>query len=334
MLKTLVISGYGVTVGYSKGCLVVREGNGRGGYKVPLADLDQVIITTSGVKITSKAIRAMIDYGVDLVVLDSRGYPAARLYPPYISRTVDTRRKQYLAYNDLNQARNIVVEIAYCKIRNQLEYLRRIYSRTRIEEFREAVVKMKEYLNELLSLSISSLKELRRKVILVESKAAHTYWSHIALITPSELEFPGRNQDSDDLVNVLLNYSYSIIYSVCWKAIALAGLDPYAGFLHIDRSGKPVLVFDFIEMFRVVAVDHVIVSLINSGWRTRINNGLLPPEARSHVCKLILENLKRRYKCIYWDEKLELIQWIKRTAYNLADSIRNNSKFKGFIVRW
>jgi len=334
MLKSIVISGYGVTVGYSKGCLTIREGKGGSNYKVSLADLDQVIIATSGVKITSKAIRALIDYGVDLVVLDSRGYPIARLYPPYISRTVDTRRKQYLLYYDLDYARKIIIEIAYCKIRNQLEYLRKLYSRLRIDELREAVTSIKEYLSELLSINANSLKELRRKVIQVEAKAAHTYWSNIALILPEDVGFPGRNHDSSDLVNILLNYSYSILYSTCWKAITLAGLDPYAGFLHVDRSGKPVLVFDFIEMFRVVAVDHVIIGLVTSGWRTRIDNGLLSPEARSYICKLILENLKKKYKCVYWDDRLELIQWIKRTAYNLADSIRSRSKFKGFIVRW
>ena len=41
------------------------------------------------------------------------------------------------------------------------------------------------------------------------------------------------------------------------RALVLAGLDPYAGFIHVDRPGKPSLALDLIEEFRQAAVDRV-----------------------------------------------------------------------------
>jgi len=44
-------------------------------------------------------------------------------------------------------------------------------------------------------------------------------------------------------------------------ALSVAGLEPYAGFLHTDRSGRPSLVFDLIEEFRQPVVDRLVVRL-------------------------------------------------------------------------
>ncbi len=43
------------------------------------------------------------------------------------------------------------------------------------------------------------------------------------------------------------------------KACILAGLDPCLGFLHTDNYGKPSLVFDLIEPFRILAERAVVL---------------------------------------------------------------------------
>ena len=48
-----------------------------------------------------------------------------------------------------------------------------------------------------------------------------------------------------------------------WRAIVLAGLDTYAGFIHADRPGKPSLVLDLIEEFRQPAIDRTIFAMLN-----------------------------------------------------------------------
>ncbi|MGI6604033.1 MAG: CRISPR-associated endonuclease Cas1 [bacterium] len=55
--------------------------------------------------------------------------------------------------------------------------------------------------------------------------------------------------------NACLNYGYGILYQQCETALILAGLDIFAGFLHVDRPGKTSLVYDFMEEFRQPVVD-------------------------------------------------------------------------------
>lgn len=43
----------------------------------------------------------------------------------------------------------------------------------------------------------------------------------------------------------------------------IVGFDPYIGFLHTDKYGKPSLPLDLVEEFRPVIVDSLVISLIN-----------------------------------------------------------------------
>jgi len=97
----------------------------------------------------------------------------------------------------------------------------------------------------------------------------------------------------------------------------LAGLDPYAGFLHVDRSGKPVLAFDFVEMFRFAA-DLSLLYLLKKGWRPRIQGGLLDYES----CRKIVE------------APITLRQAMKKAALALASYLRGDGVFEGFVYRW
>jgi CRISPR-associated protein Cas1 len=64
----------------------------------------------------------------------------------------------------------------------------------------------------------------------------------------TELDWPGRQtQGATDPLNAALNYCYGVLYAQVERALVLAGLDPYGGFLHVDRPGKPSLTLDLIE---------------------------------------------------------------------------------------
>jgi len=106
--------------------------------------------------------------------------------------------------------------------------------------------------------------------------------------------FPGRDRSSGDPFNSSLNYGYGILYSLAWRSLVLAGLDPYAGFLHVDRSGKPVLAFDYVEMFRVHVVDKPLLAEFRRGYRPRVSDGRLEPRDRRKIASLIVSTLSRR----------------------------------------
>lgn len=329
-MKTLIISDYGIKISYRKGLLVIKNKNEK--KEVSLVDLEQLVIATSGVSITSKAVRALIYHGIDLVFLDHRGLPVGRVYPPFINRTVDTRRKQYQAYLDPDKSSYIAKAVVTAKILNQAGLLKRYARNTGDKELRDASYSIQSLIASLEDLE-GPVEEIRRDILSIEARASRIYWAYVSKLVPEDLGFEHRDQDSIDPFNVMLNYGYGILYSEAWKALVLAGLDPYAGFIHVDRSGKPTLVFDYVEMFRCSVVDYVLLRMVRRGWRPGIENGFLDYKSRGELAKNILSSMERRVHCE--GESMTLKQAIKRYAFKLASFIRGDLKrYRGFVEDW
>ena len=66
-----------------------------------------------------------------------------------------------------------------------------------------------------------------------------------------------------DRVNCMLSFIYTIIMHDVRSALETVGLDPYVGYLHRDRSGRPGLALDLMEEFRPFLGDRLVLSLIN-----------------------------------------------------------------------
>jgi len=328
--KTVVISDYGVRIRFRRGVFIVEHRGGR--EELNPLEVEQVVVATGGVWLSSKVVRKMIEYGVDLVFLDSKGRPIGRVYPPFINKTVETRREQYASIHD-HRGVHVVREIVYAKIANQAGLLKRYYHNTRIPELKKAYEDMQAVLKQVYEVE-GSLDELRDKLRLLEARAAQIYWPHYAMLLPRELGFESRDQDGEDPVNMSLNYGYGVLYSECWKALVLAGLDPYAGYMHVDRSGKPTLVFDFIEQFRFT-VDYTLLKLFRYGWRPQVVNGFIEYSSRAKIATSVMEFLEKENTMRFSERKpLTLRQAIKRSAFQLAAFLRNEELFKGFIWEW
>jgi len=328
-VRTLIIKGYGVSLGVRRGLLTVRTREGS--EVVPLAEVDSVLVLTSGVSVTSKAIRALAREGVQLAVLDGRGLPVAVIHHPFTTRTTATRRAQYEALYS-GRAAEVVKAIALSKLGNQAGLLRRLRRSSGMGELGEAEERVLRVAGEVSKLRAGSLDELREGVLKLEAEAARAYWSALSLALPRELGFEGRDQDAEDPFNSSLNYGYGILYTKAWSAVALVGLDPYAGFLHVDRSGKPVLVFDVVEAFRSAAVDYPLVKAFRSGLRVEVRRGLLSPESRATVAKLVLSGLRERFSA--WGEVKELESWVRSFALSLASYLRGEAELRPLVFRW
>ncbi|MEB3787627.1 MAG: CRISPR-associated endonuclease Cas1 [Desulfurococcales archaeon] len=320
-MRMLVLDGYGVTLAASHGALVVRE-KGGGKRSIPLSEVDVVLVATSGVSVTSSAMRLLTASGVEMVVLDHRGMPVSILYSSHYTRTPTTRRAQYEAYHN-GLAQGIIREIARAKIWNQMCTLSQFKPRAP-REVGSALAAMAEALEQLDEAAGGGVEEARVRAMSLEAAAARAYWSGIAAVLPGDLGFDGRDQDAPDPVNAALNYGYGVLYGLAWRSLVLAGLDPYAGFLHVDRSGKPVLAFDYVEIFRAHAVDGPLVRLLLKGWRPGYAEGRLEPEAR----RRIIQEVNRALESRIHGRRLE--EAIRGNALELARGLRSGRVFRAW----
>jgi CRISP-associated protein Cas1 len=104
----------------------------------------------------------------------------------------------------------------------------------------------------------------------LEGSAAARYFSQFAtMLRPRDFEakwdFNSRNRRPPrDPVNAMLSFAYALLAKECTVALLSEGLDPYWGFYHQPRHGRPALALDLMEPLRPVIADSVVITAINT----------------------------------------------------------------------
>ena len=129
-----------------------------------------------------------------------------------------------------------------------------------------------------------------------------------------------------------MNYGYGMLYSQVWTAITLAGLEPFAGFMHVDRPGKPSLVLDLVEEFRQPVVDRVVIAMFSKGFKVELEEDRLSAGTRKDLAERILERLEATDN--YNGKRLKLSSIIQRQARSIATFVRGEGKYRPFVGGW
>lgn len=66
-----------------------------------------------------------------------------------------------------------------------------------------------------------------------------------------------------DNMNSILSFLYSLLAHEVESALESVGLDPYVGFFHTDRPGRPSLALDLMEELRPFLADRLALNLVN-----------------------------------------------------------------------
>ena len=296
-MNQLIISEYGTYLGKRSERVSVRyRDKDREKEEHALMDLDQIVITSRGVSMSSDLIEACTERGIEIAFLSFNGKPYAKLNSPSLTATVISRREQLAAYHD-ERGLEIAKQFAIGKLKNQINLIRyfgkyrKKQAPKKYAELMERVTKIEGLIDEIqLVQSLTSqppacaciptcrgggikggneppIDSARSTLLNQEGRAAALYWECVQRLLPAGRFTIRNHQGAADDVNALLNYGYGILYSQVWSALTLAGLEPFAGFLHVDRPGKPSLVLDFIEEFRQPVVDRVVFAMINKRFK-------------------------------------------------------------------
>jgi len=79
-------------------------------------------------------------------------------------------------------------------------------------------------------------------------------------------DFRNRNRrPPTDPVNALLSFLYALLVRELNVIVSAVGFDPYRGFYHQPRYGRPALALDMMEPFRPLIADSVALTAINNG---------------------------------------------------------------------
>ncbi len=107
-------------------------------------------------------------------------------------------------------------------------------------------------------------------------------FGQLVLQQRKDFPFTGRSRRPPlDNLNSLLSFLYTLLTNEVTSALEAVGLDPYVGFLHRDRPGRPSLALDLMEEMRPVFADRLALSLINrkqisaKGFSQKESGGIL-----------------------------------------------------------
>lgn len=335
----LLVAGFGLYIGKKGERIVIKQG-GKVCAQVPFMRAQEVIIGSRGVSFSSDLLEELCSRGIRVAVLSSSGKPVALITSPLLSATVETRRQQLAAFSNERGA-NFCRWIVAGKLHNQeklLRYFGKSREGTRREELETTASKLRNFRRDALAVTGSTADEVRPTLMGLEGIGGRMYWQRIGAMLPDELGFQGRRRpDSErqgpgDAVNAALNYGYGILYAHVWGAAMNAGLEPFAGFMHVDRSGKPSMVLDLVEEFRQPVADRAILTWLNKGGKLTLVKGMLDGESRENVAARVLLrlNTKERHR----GKEHEVRSIVQMQARRAASAMRGLRDYRPFAFQW
>ncbi len=318
----------GLFLGRSGDWFVVR----RGGVvldRVSVGGVEEIVLGGRGVVVSSDAIRLAVERGVDVVVLGRNGLPVGVLVHPVLTGFARVRREQLRAYDD---ERGVVLAKGF--VSGRIHGMRYVVYRVlrRLDEglAGEVLEKLNGVLGEVEGVGGGRVDEVRSVLLGLEARAADYYWSAWRRVIRG---FPGRvHRGARDPYNMALNYGYSLLYSEVLRGLLRAGLDPLAGFLHVDRWGRPSLVFDLVEEYRHPIVDYALFKEYLDR-APRVSDGGLVLEERRRIVFLVNQRLEKKTR--RRGRETSLRQTILEQARRIASYLVGEAgEYKPFKLRY
>jgi CRISPR-associated protein Cas1 len=273
--RVLFLNTQGYRVGCNDGVIKVKEKD-RVVDEVRVSDVSQVALF-GNIQISTQAIQLLCETGVPITFFSMGGwfYGIARGHG--LKNVVD-RIAQFRHAGDPAACLRFARQFVRGKIHNQRVLFMRNHEqppervRLRLGQAREDLEKA-DSLESLLGM---------------EGAAAAEYFAEFAgMLRPQEedeipgletnvpeapwarFDFNGRNRrPPTDPVNALLSLAYSLLAKECTVAAYAVGLDPYVGFYHQPRHGRPALALDVMEEFRPLIAESAVLTAINNRYVT------------------------------------------------------------------
>lgn len=180
-------------------------------------------------------------------------------------KNVELRTAQYRTSFDEHRCLHIAKILVHSKILNSRTLLRRNW---------RGEGEPKDLLDEMKRDSRNCLRAHDIQELLgIEGAAAARYFGAFSQLIKRGGDLESftfdfthrRRRPPPDPVNALLSYAYSVLARSWSTTLTAVGFDPYRGFYHQPRYGRPALALDMMEPFRPLIAESAVLSAINNG---------------------------------------------------------------------
>jgi len=242
--------------------------------EVRMRDVSHIALF-GNVQISTQAIQSLCELEIPVTYFSMGGwfYGITR---GHALKNVFLRMEQFRLARDETTCLSLARRFVHGKIRNH----RTLLMRNHLEPPEAIITKLKRASED--ALEAQSIEQL----LGIEGAAASQYFQQFGGMVKVEEEddlpglglptqnsnqrtfnfsFTNRNRrPPTDPVNAMLSLAYSLLAKDCTLAALAVGFDPYLGFYHQPRFGRPALGLDLMEEFRPLIAESTVLSCINN----------------------------------------------------------------------
>jgi CRISPR-associated endonuclease Cas1/CRISPR-associated protein Cas4 len=252
----------GARVSKSGEVLVVETEAGKS--EIPLSDISELVLH-GPISLTTPTVAALLREEIPVTYASTGGWVLGHTVSTG-HRNVAIRMAQYRAAFDEPRRLMFSRSLVAAKIRNSRVFLRRNF-KAGDEAERDAALKA---LSRLADRAAHAPTE--SELLGIEGEAAARYFRLFAtMFGEAARDFPEFAFDKRtrrppaDPVNAMLSLGYSLLSRTWLTVLSAVGFDPYLGFYHKPRFGRPALALDLMESFRSVLADSTVIQVVNNG---------------------------------------------------------------------
>jgi CRISPR-associated protein Cas1 len=269
--RALYLTTQGLRVGRKDEVLQVKQENSVV-EEVRINDVSHVGLF-GNIQITTQALHTLCELEVPVTYFSMGGWFYG-LTRGHELKNVFLRIEQFRLARDPATCLRLARQFVQGKIRNH----RTLLMRNHVEAPPATLLKLKQ------CAEAAARAESVESLLGVEGSAAAAYFEQLSgmIKTAEELDdqlpglempvrevftfnFQGRNRrPPTDPVNSLLSLAYSLLAKDCLLAALAVGFDPYVGFYHQPRFGRPALALDLMEEFRPLVAESAVLTCINN----------------------------------------------------------------------
>jgi len=232
--------------------------------EVPLGDISELVLH-GPISLTTPALGALLREEIPVTYASTGGWVLGHTVSTG-HRNVAIRISQYRAAFDERRCLTFSRSLVAAKIKNSRVFLRRNTKAGDTTE-RDAAL---DSLSRLADRATHAPNE--SELLGIEGEAAARYFRLFStMFGDAARDFPEfafekrTRRPPADPVNAMLSLGYALLSRTWLTVLSAVGFDPYLGFYHKPRFGRPALALDLMEPFRSVLADSTVIQAVNNG---------------------------------------------------------------------
>lgn len=304
-----------------------------GNFKDIKVNMTRDVYLFGEVSLNTKTLNYAGQLSIPIHIFNYYGFYTGSFYPKEANVSGKLLIKQVMHYSD--EEKRLVIAKAF------------------IEAASYNILRNVRYYNERdrdLDGTIVEIKGLRKKIersdninslMGIEGSIRKIYYDSWTSIINQEVDFERRvKRPPDNMINTLISFVNSLIYTSCLSEIYSTQLNPTVSFLHSPGERRFSLSLDISEIFKPLIADRLIFSLLNRKMITQkdfeqdSNYYYLKEPGRKKILKEYDQYLDRTIKHKELGRNVSYRHLIRLECYKLIKHLMGDKKYEGFKIWW